>query len=541
MLIRPGLFGNQPRASAEPSWATGINVRFWDNRIESLGLFGPLRAPSGDQALLPGDAKYRALFTTPSPVTGQILAGSTTHLRLLQFDPGSSTPGAPPRWADFDVAPSGMAAASDALTDPSSGRVEIPPVWWFADQDDLVVGARANVATDPAYAWDRNSANDFVALAGSPTGAVGGGIMNRILFLMGCTSFTDPDPQRFLTVRWSDRYNFEEWTPSDTNLSGEQQLEGGSRIVGGGVTGFGHIVWTDRRMALFVENGDIATVYARRYVDGGRGLLANRAWCEADGVVWWLDESRTLNAFDGGRPIQIPNPLRYLTTELITDKDVARIYLTPNPEYGEIIIWFCMGHSTSTGNPDAALVYSYQYECWSYWRLTRNAWCQRFGVIPNLAIDNDNRVFRHDIDLGFGQPWNKFDPLDDAFWQVPAPIQPPAADITPYAFLIASNLLVTDDPAHKRMRNTRVTIDHIPAPAAGAEADALTVDLIGYGEPSMTSLKQPRNQRSFAQGDPGIDFRVGGKALQLRIEGRNQKTVWRFGDVGLTPVGAGVK
>lgn len=539
IMLPPGLAPDRPLLSPEPRWHTGVNTRVADGHVETLGLFGPLRGTSGSQITLPGSARYRSVFTTPSPATGQILAGSSTHLRLMEFDPGSSTPGAPPRWGVYDVVPAGLPAASDTLTDPNAGRVGIPPVWWFSDQDDVVIGSRANVATEPCYAWGRSNASPFAALSGSPLGAVSGGIINRICMLMGCTSLTEPDPLRYMTVRWSDRFNFEEWTPSDTNLSGELQLEGGSRIVGGGVSpGFGGIAWTDKRMALFHETGDPDSVFAREYVAGGRGLLANRAWCEADGIIWWLDESRTLNAYDGGRPRQIDNPLRVVTTERISDKDVARVYMVANPDYREILIWFPTANS---GDPDACLVFNYGSSPaqWSYWQLSRTAWCPRFGVIPNLAINTSNEVFRHDIDLPFANPWAYFDPLNEATWQLPAPALPANADITPYNFVASTNMITAPGAAGSRLEAKRFVFDHTPSPAAGATGDTLTLKMIAYGETSVTAAKIIDVQ-TLAQGTPGVSFRGGGRALQYRVEGLNQKTVWRFGliDTAMREVGS---
>lgn len=540
MLIIPaqGLQTNRPLLSPQPFWRGGVNVRFWDGAAETIGLFGPLRGVDGNQITLPGADLYRSLFTTPSPTTGQLLAGSASELYLMEFDPGSSTPGAPPRWALFDVAPYGMTAETDALTDPPAARVAIPPVWWFADQDDVVVGSRANVALEPCYAWDRDNAGEFEPLANSPLGAVGGAIVNRILVLLGCTSFTDPDPLRFMTIRWSDRFNFEDWTPSDVNVSGELQLEGGSRIVGGGYTSFGVVAWTDKRMAVLNETGDPDEVFARRYVDGGRGLLANRAWCEADGIVWWLDATHTLNAYDGGRPRQLVNPLRYFTTERVSDVAAARIYLEPNPDYNEVIIHFPTG--TADDNPDAQVVFNYEMNAWYYWQLPRVAWRERFGIIPNLAIDHDNKVYRHDLDNPFSAPWSRVDPLDAARWQLPAADSlPVAADVTAYDFILTSNLITEGAPASRRTNAAKIVFDHIPSAASGVSpADSLSVSMVAFGKPSY-SATQKVDTRTLEQGQGEIDFRTGGKARMLRIEGVSQKTVWRFGLVDDTEVQGG--
>ena len=509
-----GVFQDIPPAGPQMMWWSGYNIRFRLDKIETIGLMVPLKDTSNDQLVLPGPGLYRRVFTTPSTTTGQILFGSNADLRLAEFDP-ASTPLQGTRWALYNITPAGLPAISDVLTDPSAGRIEIPPVWWFSDQDDVVVGCRAGGTTEPCYSWNRDRTMPFAPLANSPVGAVGGGILNRILTLLGCTSLTEPDPRRFMTIRWSDRYNFTDWTPTDLNLSGELQLEGGSRIVGGGVTGFGVIAWTDKRMAVLTETFD-NNVYERRYIDGGRGMLANQSWCEADGQVFWIDENRVLNTFDGGRPRQLINTMKYATLETISDIQAARIYMQPNPEYSEILIWYPEG---ADGVPNVALVFNYALNAWYPWRLLRTGWCQRFGVIPAIAIDDDNQIWQQDIDIGLDAPWRS----------IASPFTVQAADVEPFDFEFQSNLVTTEAPAVDTHHRTRVIVDHMKASPAGlAQPDTFSLTLRGFGKTSMNS-DYIEETKVYPAGSNEQDFRVGGKALQMTVFGDDVKTLFRFG------------
>lgn len=528
----PGLMMDMPNVTPKPFWSYGYNIRWRLGLLETLGLFGPVRDGAGAQLQLPAGDVWREAFVTPRSNQGQVLFGSASSLQVMHYDP-SSTPATGTRWQLSDITPNPFAPAVDVVAQPSAGGVEIPPVWWFSDQDDVVVGQRAGLVGEPCYAWGRDPAAIAVPLAGSPTDAVGGGILNRILILLGCTSFSDPDPQRFMTIRWSDRYNFEEWTPSDITISGELQLEGGSRIVGGGVTGFGVIAWTDKRMALLTETGDINSVFARRYIDGSRGLLANRSWTEADGQVWWFDESRVLNVFDGGRPRQIQNPLKYASLERLNDAQIARAYLVANQEFGEIILHFPGAGSDECDNQ---LVYNYGEDKWSLWLLDRTGWGSRVGPIRNTGVSLDGRIWFHDLDTGIPDDYLQGPPLQPG---VNIPGLPggitgvPAVDVEPYSFLFGTSLMTMDDVTSSTWRMTRLLANYIPLPSDGAD-DAFTVQVTGYGEAQVQNTTLMQDARLFSQGQTTADFRVSGKALQLAVYAIDVKTSYRFSNFSTT-------
>ena len=547
-----GVQTDRPMMSPDPFIWSGQNIRVRADAVETLGLYGPLMDVNGDQIVGLGTDIHRRVFITPSITTGQILMGSVSNITLIEYD-ATSTPATGTRWSTFDITPTGLPAVpppGDGITVPSAGRVAIPPVWWFADQEDLVVGSRANVNGDQPYVWDRVRTNPFapITLARHPTdpfwpapidsgdpfdpastpipiGAVGGGIINRILVLLGCTSFTDPDPARYMTIRWSDRFNFGQWTPSDITLSGETQLEGGSRIVGGGVVGFGVIAWTDKRMALLRETFDF-DVFSREYIDGGRGLLANQAWTEADGQVWWLDETRTLNVYDGGRPRQIINNNRYATIERLSNAQAARVYLEPNHEYGEVIIHYPQDVDTEI---DAQLVYNYLHDCWYPWSLPRSGWSQRYGVIPNIAVDQSNLVWQHDLDVNLASPW-----LPASAAQTKSPDQ---SQIEPLSFSFQSNLITQADPSYTAWNNTKVTLDYLPSPALGA-TDTFDVTVTGYRTASLKDVTYSITE-TFNDGDVSQDYRVGGKAIQFEVSGTDIKTVYRFGLIDIAAANDG--
>jgi hypothetical protein len=512
----PGLMLDKPALGPQAYWRWGVNIRTRMGLMETLGLFGPLRTAAGAHITLPGADRYRTLKAIPAPGIGQIIAASVSSVQVLQYDP-ASIPGTGTRWLPHDITPAGLPALADVVSNPGVGRIETPPVWWVAEQEDIVVMGRATDMGAGPYVWNRDPATPATLIPGAPMGAVAGGIIGRILVLLGCQSFTDPDPARFMTIRWSNRYDFAMWTPSDINVSGEMQLEGGSRIMGGGIVGKGVVAWTDSRMAILTETGDPDSVFARRYVDGARGLMSNNAWIEADGQVWWYDETRNLNVWDGGAPVQIDNPLRLGTIERVSDAAIARAYMSANPEFSEVILHIGM---SDPNLPETQLVFNYTDKTWTFWNLTRTAWAQRVGAIRNLGIDEANRVWQHDLDSGLVAPW-----LPDGL--PPITGFNPLSDVTPYSWHMETNLITADDPEKQAYHVTRYLLDHLPSPAVGHLTDTFTVDVDAYGEASLTA-EITHDWQDIGMGQPQADFRVGGKAVKVTVSGAGA-TVWRFG------------
>lgn len=551
----PGVMSDLPWATPMGSMKAGrgLNIRWRFQQLETLGLFGPLRKLDGTAltVTLTSGQPVRAIYTAQSGAGIQILAGALNRIDLIDVDP-ASIPGGETRYRVNQLGSALTPTVTETLPNPSLKRIVVPPVWWFAEQENVIIGQRAGV-NESVRAWLRNPAAGFVELrdyaptdpSGSPSlaapkKAVAGGILNRIAVLLGCVPFGGTGSgDELMSVRWSARGNFELWNPTiiidpvtgQANTAGGLQLDRGSRIVGGGFTGYGIAVWTDKAMAMLTETNNLATVFARTYIDGGRGLLANRSWCEADGQVWWMDEARALNVFDGGRPREIPNPLRRGTIDRVNEVATARIYMAANPEYGEVTIWYPSGDSAEC---DRALVYNYREEAWSVWGLNRTHWYQRQGIQEAVAVDLSGTVYAHDI--GPACP-NAYRP--DAL----LPLGPGtncgagqavgATNLSPITAFAEYGPMVTNEAGDQTYSGTRLTMSWLPLPAIGAESDEVKVTLMGFRDASVRDTRFEEEQ-DWTQSDTVKDYRVGGRSVSIRLEFNDIKTVYRLGYVDMT-------
>jgi hypothetical protein len=490
----PGILSDFSPVASQPFWLWSENIRWRTGVPETLGIISKTGVDrlKGHPAQRLFGVGHKALVTQDDAVS------------LIDLDANTLTPLTP-------------------TPAPAHGA------WWFDDDDDIVVGGPQGGAV---YHWDRDPANRFEAISGAPTGAVGGGILNRILVLLGVDPRVDPDkamqPGPKMTVRWSHRFDFEEWTESDINVAGELQLEHGTEIVGGGVTSYGVVAWTDKVMAVLTETGNIDSVFRRDYVTGSRGLLANAAWCESDGQVWWLDEHRVLNVFDGGRPRQIVCPMRGVTLDAMDLHRTDEITLTSHEEYSEVIIDYI-----DVAGDARQMVYNWADQAWYPWRLDRRAFLSRNGTRPALAIDSHGVLFYHDLPAAVtgvpDLPHILGNPQGLQF-AVPEPID----------FRLISNLFHTGAPTDAAWRATRVHIAYNWAGSVHQTKDArhrghqFTATLKGYGEADYSRSPPTVDSRVLELGRMHTAFRVGGKALQLSLEGVGMEHVLRFGEIHLT-------
>lgn len=554
----PGVLSDLPWVTppGQMKAGRGLNIRWRLGQLETLGLFGALRNLSGEQIQVPQTAgqPVRSLYTVQSASGTQILAGALNRIDLIDVDP-ASTPGGETRYRHAQIGTALSPSITETLPDPTLKRIIIPATWWFSENDSVVVGQRAGV-DESVRAWNRNPASPFAPIPayaagdtlGSPSlfapkKAVGGGILNNILVLLGCDSFSGVAGEERMVVRWSARNNFELWDPTividpvtgQANVSGELRLDRGSRIVGGGATAFGVVAWTDKAMAVVAETGDLATVLGRVYVDGASGLLSNRAWCEADGRIWWVDASRTLRVYDGGRPQDIENPMRRGTIDRVNETATARVYVSSNPEYGEILVWYPSGDSTEC---DRAMVYNYREDAWSIWGLNRTHWFPRQGLQDAVAVALNGTVYAHD--LGPGCP-SAYRP--DAL----LPLGPGtgcgdgaligASNVEPIEAFAEFGPMVAPEAGAQTFSGTRLLMSWLPTPAIGAEGDIVRVTLMGFENASVRDQRYEEAQ-DWGQGDTRRDYRVSGRALSIRMEFPAVKTVYRLGHVDLTPSGS---
>lgn len=464
----------------------------------------------------------------------------------------------------------------------STSLMASPGPWFFAGDQDAIYGRASSFGNDQLQIIDRTTLVP-TTMTSAPKGGVGGGIISNLFVLAGCSEWTADGEVvgKKNMVRWSARrdeapgsgdaingpFGLQDWDPSAGFTSaGQLELDDCKGVIGAGVTSLGFMVWSDRNTHVFTP---VQGVYVfQEQLLAPRSLLAQGAWCEMNGAVYWYDEHRVLNVYDGGNVRQIENPARGMTANRIplSGQD-PRVTLAPFNETGELVLSWTEGDGSRR-----QLVYNTIEDLWYAWALDRegfyscqNGFSSMLGVSPGGGIyvhglwpkDISEYIYGRDDEISraatpYRAPVVELpDPLPD----IPTPIDPAVggslvagsvglAPVEPIDCWLATSFLVDSNPNRTSLKAGSIVLSHTAAPVDGAPADfdsvpegrnEFRVTLIGYDTAGVAAKVQHENTATFPVGAEGADLRIGGRAVRSVIELRG--AVWhvRLGSLFLDP------
>lgn len=504
----PGYRTDLPPISADPFWFYGENVRFRMGMPETIGLFvKALNRLTGEPINFPGVVPSATLYGDAN----FLALGQNSEVTIIKWETGERLTLPMPEVGDF-------------------GR------WWFSATENEILCGRANLS-GKTYVINRSSLTASI-LPNAPNGGMGGGIVSGIFIKAGTDGFAGDKPE--MVVRWSARrtdpsssggpagpFGFEDWTPSDVNASGEFLLDEGSEIRGGGSTQFGFVVWTDTRSVLLSPRNDLY-VFTKSTISL-RGLLTSHSWVESDGRVWWFDQTRTLNVFDGGGARQVLNPMRHVSTEIIKDTDLALCFMSSDAENGEVSL-----HYPDKDGFFRELVYNYMEDAWYAFALDRISMTDAHGPRPTVGIDRSGQVYFYDIREGLLpsiiQPFGAGFVGPGTFRN---PLVLPVNEVQTlpelFSFFLMTNWIAPQDTTMESLRSRNVVVSHTLAnlPDAPAPTDKLKISTQSYGKldlketPTIDFDERP-------VGEMLRELRAGGKAIQYIFSAENIRTHMRF-------------
>jgi hypothetical protein len=513
--LPPGLMTDDPDLSGVPFWLWGDNVRFLRGYPETIGLFGNAVDSLADPIVLASTDKPRLWVDD-----GLTLAAAGDRIALIDLEAGT--------------------IVNHTLAGIVSGR------WWFDATEDEIIAGKSGLNTVRVIPRD-GSAPSVLTNAPAPLGdgiKCGGIVADLLVLAGGVTSFASNPPA--LLVRWSARRSdppatvggaagFENWTPEPINSSGEILLGSGSRIVGGGACSYGFVVWTDTAMHLLTPRTDLYAFSERKLA--GRGLLAQDAWIESEGKVWFFDSTRSLNVFDGGTVRQIPNPIYRATIGGLDPTDAANCSMSTLTRFGEVILNY-----RDRDGGRRQLIYNYIENVWYNWSLSRAALADEQGVRPALGVGIDGSLYLHEISVLL--PEAHTDPLASlSAPSVPSAPTPNIFDVEPIAFdfLLSTSRIPGTDMPWGAARSVEVVVPRVISRGISElspTGEVFNVTLVGVGE-NATDATVHADLKLSSLEEEQTSHRVRGKSVRIVVNGTDMKTHVRMGmpDMLLEPVG----
>lgn len=130
---------------------------------------------------------------------------------------------------------------------------------------------------------------------------------HRLVVLLGTSLYKGELSS--LSARWCDLENISDWTPTNSNMAGQEVLGVGSKCIAGAATRGQDLVWTDTALFTMRYNGDPASVFTFDLAGQGCGLSAPLARAEHNGAAFWMSDGNFF-AYQGGAPAPLLCPLR---------------------------------------------------------------------------------------------------------------------------------------------------------------------------------------------------------------------------------------
>jgi hypothetical protein len=344
------------------------------------------------------------------------------------------------------------------------------------DKDGSILPQRATVVTASP------TVSDFVLVAPN----------SRHVITLGCTGFADIYSP--LRVRWSDQNNYNNWTPSVSSTSGEVELGGGTKLIGGVKSRNQINIWTDRSMYAMQYVGN-PFIFNFRMLGSNCGLVGPHAAVDYDGRAFWMSDDN-FYVFDG-QVRNLKSTIRRYVYENINEGDFDKVYAGVNSEFKEIV-W--LYPSASSNECDSYVLYNPEEDYWVY------------GTSKWSAFEDHNNIFDNTITAGTDNYIYDNEPKDVY-----------TADGVAIENYLESSSFDMDEGAEIMFVDK--IIPDFTFSANGQVSFTLTTKQYPNG---TETVKGPY---VVQQGTEKIDLRARGRQARVRVSTATSGTSWRWGAV----------
>ena len=205
--------------------------------------------------------------------------------------------------------------------------------WTFAPfGEDLLIN---DYPEGKIYRWDESNGTGTEAIIVSAAPTVSNGVIvspiDRHVLALGSTDLTGEfDP---LLVRWSAQENYDDWTPSVGNTSGDVRLSSGSEIRCSINYSNQILIWTDKSLHGMQFVGS-PLVFSSTQLGDNCGIISRTAAAELDGRAFWMGEG---NFFTYAGQVNIlPCTVRSFIFDDFNFDQKEKVFAGVNSEFEEV-------------------------------------------------------------------------------------------------------------------------------------------------------------------------------------------------------------
>jgi hypothetical protein len=189
------------------------------------------------------------------------------------------------------------------------------------------------------------------------------------------------------------------WTPSATNLSYSDAIEGAEIFLAGVNIREGVLLFSTNQVWLARYVGQSSGLWSFELVDNTAGLLSPLSALSINGVAYWVG-LYDFYIYDGGVARPIPNTIKQYTISTQSPSQFYKSYLRVNRAFNEL--WLHYPDAVS-GEPSQYVIYNYIEGTFAYGTMNRTAAEHPYQAdFYPVLIDSSNVLWRHEVGYNDG-------------------------------------------------------------------------------------------------------------------------------------------
>ena len=264
-----------------------------------------------------------------------------------------------------------------------SSSVRLDPADWALDNFGQIL--TATISRGRTFTWQPISNNNnalsvrCTLMSGAPTKTTVSVVSDtdrHFIHLGTETTIGDTSSFDAMLIRFSDQEDFTDYQPTSVNTAGTFRIDDGTEIIGAVKAKDYMLVFTDTA-AYTMQYVGAPFTFSIRKVGSNCGLMSSHSMAFVDGVVYWMDDAGSFNAYNG-TVVKIPCSVEDFVFNTANPGDLGFnydagkiVYASHNSLFNEIN-WFYPS-STST-EIDRCVTYNYSEKVWYTSSLDRTSY-----------------------------------------------------------------------------------------------------------------------------------------------------------------------